>query len=189
MAYCGPWGVYVAIPRCGSTWMRKTLIEKMGKGVEVGPHHGLPNTYDGVRWFTTIRPPHKWYRSLWAYMVKHEWQVANSESPLWNMVTSQVAPHTTPDFNLFIEKIHNAWYYGSYGLCAWVYTSMMPPGEGWYKLDFVDQFFKIELGINNVNTTPVNASEDLPEIKLHARELIEDMESRIYEDFNFKRWG
>ena len=152
--------------------------------MEAGPHHGLPSHYDNVRWFTTIWHPHEWYRSLWAYMVKHEWQVTNSESPVWNIVTGIVAPFATPDFNLFVEKIHNQWYYDNYGLCTWVYRFLMPPGVLWYRLNFVGYFF----GIKDVDTTPVNASEDLPEFEFHSRELIEDMDWRMYEDFHFERW-
>ena len=89
---------------------------------------------------------------------------------------------------LWRRSITNEWYYDNYGLCTWVYRSLIPPGVIWCKLNFVGYFFEIELGIKDVDTTPVNASEDLPEIEFHSRELIEDMDWRMYEDFHFERW-
>ena len=73
MAYVGPWGQFIHIPKCAGISMRYYLRHEHGEyGQEVGTKHDLPNTVKNA--FTIIRHPAHWLRSFYTYYSQHNWR-------------------------------------------------------------------------------------------------------------------
>lgn len=96
--------VFLHIPKTGGVWVKHIMLALGLKPIDMGHQHEHfpaifrfePKEFFKDRFvFTMVRHPITWYKSRWAFRVKHGWQ---SRHPLdWNCATN--------DFHEFVEKV------------------------------------------------------------------------------------
>lgn len=151
--------------------MRWNLANAMGKGIETGPYHGLPEKLDD-RMFTLVRPAPEWYRSIWGYMGRMDWKEGGTESPIWNYLTQMLLKCKSDVFDEFMVNV-----YADYpGIYTWTLHSYTPPGVAWVHSAGAGEYMCQVLGATYIDETPIDMTPGLPEITQNIRELITAME-------------
>lgn len=75
MAYRGPWGTFIHIPKCGGVALRKYLkMRYSDNGDEIGGLHEILPNVDGLEnpW-TVVRHPAHWLLSYFTYCEDNAW--------------------------------------------------------------------------------------------------------------------
>ena len=170
MAYCGPWGIFVHIPKCGGDLVRNGVGEMYGNdvGVELKGVHCNGRGLVGDK-FTIIRDPLMWMRSYHTYMRLASWKWVAFPPKLWEMLGGERGD----DFEGFVK-----WCGDRPGIIKRFYD---------YYIDDDIRVFCLEkphifeyLGIKN---QIVHETRSKPEIKRWMVDMILDSEYEIYNLF------
>lgn len=84
MAIRLPKSIFLHVPKCGGTWVRKALHacglvqEELVKHVTLAEAQAIPSgAWNGLPGFAFVRHPIAWYRSYWAFKVEVGWDARN----------------------------------------------------------------------------------------------------------------
>jgi len=83
-----PKSIFLHVPKCGGTWVRRTLAacnlvsEEIRDHVTLDALRALPSgRWKNLPAFAFVRHPAAWYRSYWAYKVSVGWDPNNGIDP------------------------------------------------------------------------------------------------------------
>ncbi len=187
MAYVGPWGCFIHIPKTGGLWV-KTVLKALAVATNDGFTHGLPTSWNYDHIFTVVRDPVDYLRSVYAHRIRNGWRAYNKEVP-WKNFCELLAPYESyDDFPGFIEGVTRdlpgivGWFYG-------IYTP--PPVEVFITGTTIYDHLR-ELGCRPDVHPPHNAAPvhphkgTLPEMTDDLRQMIYEAEKETYEWYAFE---
>ncbi len=129
MAYVGPWGTFIRIPRTSSTsYMQYLTKEHKHRGVEHGHYHWYPMHDTPRPWLVTVRPPAQWLRSAWAYLNRTTEQVQHYQEflgPVAGVLFTQLSPLA---WDKPFEEFAEAYLEQFRGSISWLFDCYMRPG-------------------------------------------------------------
>ena len=145
MAYVGPWGTFIHIPKTGGQWVRRVLRASI-TGTEDGGVHALPheNTPDKQFCFTFVRDPAYWLRSYWGHRMGdavpgEPFRFTTNNGNLWNDLNRFTFPHMSEHFETFARNIalHLP------GIVGWFYHYYTAPDVRWYHSEDAAQWLDV----------------------------------------------
>lgn len=166
MAYIGPWGVFVHIPKCGGMAIRSALTYKYGRGKEIGDHHSIPDTIENG--FALVRHPVDWHRSLWAYLYNRGWEINSSSPHIWSVIVDYVGG--AQDWDSFVRSVTN----NSEGLFEYIVNLYRHPNLSIHRLEDVGFSFP------NLHATP-----NKPDPTEKQAAMIEQANASIMAEFGY----
>jgi hypothetical protein len=182
MAWKGPWGCYIHIPKTSGSWTRRVLAQKGGE--RDGMTHSLPLAWIHNRYFTVVRPPVDWLRSVWRDREKSRWQVHPEKCP-YRDFTKILIRYRTKDFEEFIERITTK----ERGIVGWLYGCYTPPQVEIVRIGEEQIAYLKKLKCNPDAQAPVNVSGRMPEITPQIRQAVFEAEMVTYGRLGFDFHG
>lgn len=194
MAYVGPWGCFVHVPKTGGQWVRTVLRTTIRNGNEDGPSHSFPKEFDmRGNVFSFVRRPDTWYRSFWGHRIRDSFvsdqpghfRANTNDSEAWNTLLYITLPYMSTNFDEFVDNVTThipgiyTWFIGFYYSPV---VNMMP-------FEYQAYSYLHQLGAKPFEVAAVNQgiSRMEPVIELwpevisdESREKIEASEERIY---------
>ena len=132
MAFRGPWGTFVHIPKCGGVAMRKHLILKFKvNGEEIGMMHGIPDDLTGA--WTIVRHPANWLLSYYTYLFENRWR--------WADLPEQIAGWLSFADGLWWPQYVEAVCTEQPGVVGKVFDLYCKPGMQVFQLEKIDLIF------------------------------------------------
>ena len=183
MANKGPWGCFIHIPKTSGTWTKRVL-RHIGNGERDGDTHQLPRQWIHKRYFTIVRPPVDWLRSVFGNRVQSRWQEHPSPSP-WAEFCKIVVPYRTSSFEDFIESIVTK----EKGIVGWLFGCYTPPQVEIVRMGEHQIRFLKKLGCHPEREMPANVSGVLPEITPRIRQAVFNAELQTYGKLGYDMSG
>jgi len=176
MAYVGDWGTFIHIPKCGGFGFRQFLTDQMGKGVEVGPYHGLPETID--RGFTMVRNPVDWLRSIWAYRNNNDWLYKSNSRQYWSVIMGLTQYAEGMPWDVFVEWLDR-------DIVSTIYGMYQHPSVKIYKMEDAHQLLfdlEIDTELPVTHVTPFK-----PKVTRAQRDRLERVCWRSMVDYGYAK--
>jgi len=184
VAWVGPWGTFVHIPKCGGQGLRSYLSEQMGGGYDEPPQHGVP-PFIKTPAFTVVRHPISWLRSYFAYRNMHGWEVLKRADGTINHVnywpaifglTQWAAGMTWGEFvNGLLDQ--------GVDIVSTIYGMYRHPAVKIYQLEHIDVLLD-DLGLT-AHLPVTHVTPNKPTIGWHEREKLEHLCRRSIKDYGY----
>lgn len=134
MAYSGPWGTFIHIPKTGGTYTRSILSP--GKRVgENGLTHGLPAKWNRPPYWANIRKPTEWWRSVWGHVMTQGKTTYPNDIP-WKYFLDIIRPHLKGEKSFHEDSM--AVMEANPGLITWFFNSYKAPNIQFVPMRFMD---------------------------------------------------
>lgn len=179
MAWKGPWGCYIHIPKTSGMWTKRVL-NQLGQGNRDGQTHQLPKAWIHPRYFTIVREPADWLRSVFCNRRQSRWQ-EHPEPSFWAEFCKMVIPYRSKDFEEFVELIS----INLPGIVGWLYGCYTPPGVTAIRYGDDQMKFLKKLGCHPEREMPVNVSGNKPDLTIMLRQKIFLAELTTYGRYGF----
>ena len=178
MAYVGDWGCYIHIPHTSGSWTRRVLSQKEGK--RSGTTHSLPTVWAHPRYFTIVRDPADWLRSMFCNRRQSRWQEHGDDCP-YKDFTRILIPYRTNDFEEFVDSVCTKLP----GVVGWLYGCYTPPQVEIVRMGDEQVKYLKKLGFHPERQAPVNVTGNKPELTDKMREQIFKAEIETYGRLGF----
>jgi len=168
MAFIGPWGQFIHIPKCAGMAMREYLSRTNRQdGYEENGMHALPNEISNA--FTIIRHPADWLVSFYTYYAQNNW--------LWEDLPEYVDSQFSVAIGRFWPQFIDLLTSKNPGAVSNVFNYYCQPGVKVYKLEELDTHF---VGIQKKHSTT-----DKPPMTPAQRHLICTAEFATMNKYNY----
>jgi hypothetical protein len=189
MAYVSEtWGCFIHIPKTGGLWV-KTVLKELDKGAgHDGFTHGLPmHWFKHGRYWTVIREPVAYYRSLYAHRIRNDWRAYAKEVPWKNLCELLLPYESYDDFPGFVEGVTR----DLPGLLGWFYDMYIPPPVEVFITGTTIYDHLRSLGARPDmypphNAAPAKGRGSLPKMTYNLIEMITASEKDLYARYNFE---
>jgi hypothetical protein len=179
MAWKGPWGCYIHIPKTSGMWTKRVLATA-GQGERDGMTHSLPLVWAHKRYFTIVRDPAEWLVSVFCNRRNSRWQDHPEKCP-WADFCKVVMPYRTKDFEEFIDSVTTKLP----GLVGWLYGCYTPPKVEAIRYGKEQLAFLKKLKCHPDRVAPVNVTGNKPDLTVRLREKVFEAELITYGRYGF----
>lgn len=180
MAYYGPWGTFIHIPKTGGLWV-KAMLKQLNPGGSTTFSHDLPDKWHITPIFTILREPAEWLASVWAHRMREKFLPYPVRVP-WQYFCQLTDQYTSKDFNVWLERITT----NVPGLVTWFFdihsppTAMVFPNIDHFNSYIIDRFPNIRLSDERINFGH-NSPAYNGTITEEQRELVILSEAELYD--------
>lgn len=177
MAYSGPWGTFIHVPKTGGTYVNKALssIEPSRKN---GLGHGWPTNWRLDPFWMNIREPIAWWNSFWRHRIAQNFHDYPHSIP-WQALINIVEPYLGGDHETVCKRIIDA----EPGIIEWYFNAYRLPRVQVVKMEEMDTFLEKIPGI----TLPDKPHNVSPQPKLvfsqELQNMIKTTNINIYKEF------
>jgi hypothetical protein len=183
MAWEGPWGCFIHIPKTSGMWTKRVL-RQLGNGKRSRHTHQLPLTWSHERYFTIVREPADWLRSVFCNRRNSRWQDHGEDCP-WRDLIRIMKPYRTKVFEEFIVSLVTK----EPGIVGWFYDCHTPPRVDVIRFGNDQREYLKKLGCDPEKEAPANVSGLKPEITDELRFAIFHAEYDTYLRYGWTMMG
>ena len=164
MAYIGPWGQFIHIPKCAGLSMR-SYLEKTYRtgGHEEKGMHDLPSVIKNA--FTIVRHPADWLLSFYTYYFENSWR--------WEDLPAYIDDQFSFANGMFFPQYVEAVTSTNPGAVGNVYDHYCQPGVKVYRLEELDERFEGMVNIHSTGHKPAMTPKLYDMIYIAERDTLE----------------